>query len=710
KDKEKEKDKDKNKDKGIDTATSTPASPTNETNTPSNNEIKDHNGQIHDINENNENNGNNENNTNNEKANVKTLSIKIDIDDNNNEEEEKAHRVKEDSESDDEQKHKEKIKKLASEPYSINWNNRLYSAMRVLTSIVESEDVHDDCVVALDEWFETVCMDLLHRCSKAGYGILEAFLQLLKAILYRFAQHNDKLEDSNVANLLCEKPKYLLEIITRQTSTLVTRAIALELCPLLMVTSNNSEAFAQQCLLTVLDDGRFNPFEPGDINMTRTFHHGVEGEGKDEGKLRSINPDNPWARGYTINENISSLLFHTMNPVFIDRESVMRLTFMTVLKAMNTLLARIEQMEIELERRETTQTQTDDKDDGETEDESQPRTTSSTPNALPVASKSPRTPLSIVTDDYLLDDWQAVDRLEGEFDNTTARKIRNFFSRDASYTRHRILEMCCEEDDVLIDVLLELLMIETALRRSNSRLAKRIRYLFDPFLLLHDFIELVDADHSLLLDWMIGNETSFTEYLIRFCKRMTLNWHPTNADAGQVNRVMGILIRLRMHVQTLHERKLFPFSPKPLLKAMEKMEFCYESNEGAYSHVSQMWTDVQSGVDASKKKKEETEKESKENAPNAAKKINKVKVSELFLQNVKNKPAEDEVNKNSTKKGITIKPVANNEDQSEVSKKTGKKQARSKKIATTEEGQSAATKLDAILHKHKTGEGVSKLQ
>ncbi|ETO09560.1 hypothetical protein RFI_27817, partial [Reticulomyxa filosa] len=259
--------------------------------------------------------------------------------DNNNKSKEKRkkkHKYSSDNESDGKSSNgspRNRKVRVASLPYTINWTNRLYSAMRALILIVESEDVHNDCVLALDEWFAKVCMDLLHRCSKAGYGILEAFLQLLKAILYRFGQHSDKLPQSNVATLLCEQPKNLLDIVTRQTSTLVTRAIALELCPLLMVTSNNSESFAHQCLLTVLEDGRFNPFEPGDINMTRTFRRG----GANETKLRSIHPENPWSRGYTVNENISSLLFQSMDHVFIDREAVMRLTFMTVLKAMNTL-------------------------------------------------------------------------------------------------------------------------------------------------------------------------------------------------------------------------------------------------------------------------------------------------------------------------------------------------------------------------------------
>ena len=71
--------------------------------------------------------------------------------------------------------------------------------------------------------------------------------------------------------------------------TIITRSAALELCPLLMVTSRTSQKFAQECLLKVLEDGRFNPFEyeEGAMQMSRTFQRG------DHGQLRSVDRQNP---------------------------------------------------------------------------------------------------------------------------------------------------------------------------------------------------------------------------------------------------------------------------------------------------------------------------------------------------------------------------------------------------------------------------------
>eukprot|EP00483_Globobulimina_turgida_P001407 UN01409 len=128
----------------------------------------------------------------------------------------------------------------------------------------------------------------------------------------------------------------LLDIITSGTSTLVTRASALELCPLLMMTSEvGSHRFAHHCLVAVLDDGRFNPFEPGDITMSRTFQRG------EQGQLRSINEKNPLEKTYTVANYIPSLLFQRNNAVFIDQEFVQRLTFLCVIKAMNILSSHI---------------------------------------------------------------------------------------------------------------------------------------------------------------------------------------------------------------------------------------------------------------------------------------------------------------------------------------------------------------------------------
>merc|ERR1712003_205780 len=96
-----------------------------------------------------------------------------------------------------------------------------------------------------------------------------------------------------------------------------------------------SKQFSMKCLVSILDDGRFNPFEPGDITMSRTFQRG------DQGQLRSINEKNPLAKTYTVANYVPSLLFERNNDVFIDSEAVQRLTFLCIIKAINILSLQI---------------------------------------------------------------------------------------------------------------------------------------------------------------------------------------------------------------------------------------------------------------------------------------------------------------------------------------------------------------------------------
>merc|ERR1712228_1038454 len=84
----------------------------------------------------------------------------------------------------------------------------------------------------------------------------------------------------------------------------------------------------------------------------------------------------------------------------------------------------------------------------------------------------------------------------------------------------------------------------------------------------------------------------------------------------------------RMHIQALHQKGAFPFSPKALLKAMERVEFCYENEQNAKKkEVTNMFDlDYMNYKKQKKKLKKQKKKE---------KKPKKMNISELFLQDVK---------------------------------------------------------------------------
>ena len=159
-----------------------------------------------------------------------------------------------------------------------------------------------------------------------------------------------------LSTVICsEAHDELIGIITARSSTLIARASALEICPLLMMTSKvGAQIFARHCLVAVLDDGRFNPFEPGDIAMGRTFERG-EGD-----TLQSVGVG---AGRDTVGQNVESLMFRRKADVFLDQEAVQRLTLFLVIKAMNILSQQIMRIRIE-EAPDDGGTATKDKDSG----------------------------------------------------------------------------------------------------------------------------------------------------------------------------------------------------------------------------------------------------------------------------------------------------------------------------------------------------------
>ena len=100
---------------------------------------------------------------------------------------------------------------------------------------------------------------------------------------------------------------------------------------------------------------------------------------------------------------------------------------------------------------------------------------------------------------------------------------------------------------------------------------------------------------------------------------------------------MSILIRLRMAISELHQKGLFPYSPKALLKAIEAVEFCYDKREisNDVNMFDEEYIEYVQRKEAAKNKKEEEQRVERESRKsNRPKKIN---VNSLFLQDIKAK-------------------------------------------------------------------------
>ncbi len=177
---------------------------------------------------------------------------------------------------------------VAKIPFTVVWNSRLYNAMKVLSYLISSDEVSPDCVKGLDEWFEKIVLDLFRRCSKSGYGILEAFITLLKCLFYRFMDSKFLSGSSSISGMgtpkkpsssispslslrqtsrtglvLARNVEIIMKVVTNEISSLVTRQMALELLPLIanVCPEDVGDTFAQDCLVILLEESRFNPFE-----------------------------------------------------------------------------------------------------------------------------------------------------------------------------------------------------------------------------------------------------------------------------------------------------------------------------------------------------------------------------------------------------------------------------------------------------------------
>ena len=127
----------------------------------------------------------------------------------------------------------------------------------------------------------------------------------------------------------------------------------------------------------------------------------------------------------------------------------------------------------------------------------------------------------------------------------------------------------------------------------------------------------------------------FLEYLLKFCKRMSANWNPTEGTKDMVNRVMSILIRLRMHISDLHQKGAFPYSPKALLKVIESVEFCYDLKQAEDAKNNVFDLDYINYVKKkAEKKAEEQEKEKINRESRKSNKPKKMVVHSVFLQDI----------------------------------------------------------------------------
>ena len=90
-------------------------------------------------------------------------------------------------------------------------------------------------------------------------------------------------------------------------------------------------------------------------------------------------------------------------------------------------------------------------------------------------------------------------------------------------------------------------------------------------------------NHSILLDFIISNETIFLEFLLNYCKHLEQDisrfhiickkFDGTNSEMENCEQqVLGVFINLIQSIQSLMEKNLFPYNATSLITRLKKVE------------------------------------------------------------------------------------------------------------------------------------------
>jgi len=149
------------------------------------------------------------------------------------------------------------------------------------------------------------------------------------------------------------------------------------------------------------------------------------------------------------------------------------------------------------------------------------------------------------------------------------------------------LELFTDQDDILIDAMNHLLSVYEALD-SESKTAV---YFTKKFPVVHflkeklfppkvfaDFLEIVHFDHSVLLDFLISDETNFLSCLLNYLHFEIGRLSNSNNLLGSSYEedsdlaVQMCLQKLRETIQKLQTKNLFPYNIQPLVKRLLQLE------------------------------------------------------------------------------------------------------------------------------------------
>ncbi|XP_014467682.1 PREDICTED: protein lines [Dinoponera quadriceps] len=141
-----------------------------------------------------------------------------------------------------------------------------------------------------------------------------------------------------------------------------------------------------------------------------------------------------------------------------------------------------------------------------------------------------------------------------------------------------VVQMFHDQDDFLIEGMVCCLDVAVGLFYRGPP-QNDLGHMLSPTLTFVQFVNAVSQDPDVLLDLLVSNETCFLLYLLRFLKYIRRNWLEfVSCCARELPDIMTVLTRLRMAINRLVSKALFPYNINPVLRLLDKCESFYEGN------------------------------------------------------------------------------------------------------------------------------------
>ncbi|XP_044728797.1 protein lines isoform X2 [Chrysoperla carnea] len=156
-------------------------------------------------------------------------------------------------------------------------------------------------------------------------------------------------------------------------------------------------------------------------------------------------------------------------------------------------------------------------------------------------------------------------------------KIALEFHPESLFTT-MLIHLFSDQDDYMIESMVCTLDITVGIFYRNSVFPDLI-VMLNPFNTFVEFLRIVSQDSDVLLDYLVSNETCFLLYLLRFLKYVRRNWSKFVYSCTESQFTMSVLIRLRLQINRLVSKQLFPYNISPVLRLLETCESMYEGNE-----------------------------------------------------------------------------------------------------------------------------------